>query len=86
MADHLDVFGSVADINGHQIGPPNMDPRVDITDVYAFGVKEEDDDEEDPDRAHRDADDGAPVVADRRKPPLGDRRAAPGDQRHGDGG
>src|SRR2546425_3687325 len=28
------------------IGSPNMDPRIDITDVYAFAVKKEDDEEE----------------------------------------
>jgi len=45
LADHLDVPG-VVDLEGHLIGSPNMDPRVDITDVYAFAAKKEDDEEE----------------------------------------
>ncbi len=35
MADHLDVPGLV-DVEGHLIGPPAGDVRIDITDVYAF--------------------------------------------------
>lgn len=47
MADHLDVLGTV-DLEGHTIGPPNMDPRVDITDIFAF-TKGRGDDEGDDD-------------------------------------
>lgn len=35
MADHLDVPGLI-DLEGHLIGPPAGDPRIDITDIYAF--------------------------------------------------
>ena len=35
MADHLDVPGLI-DVDGHLIGSPGMDPRIDITDLYAF--------------------------------------------------
>ncbi len=35
MADHLDVPGLI-DVEGHLIGSPGMDARIDITDLYAF--------------------------------------------------
>ncbi len=35
MADHLDSPGPI-DVEGAMIGPPNGDPRTDITDIYAF--------------------------------------------------
>ncbi len=55
MADHLDVPGLI-DLEGHLIGPPNMDPRVDITDVYAFRKVKTDSENEDDSRSKLETD------------------------------
>ena len=38
MADHLYVPGMIY-LEGHFIGPPNMDPRVDISDIFNLSSK-----------------------------------------------
>ena len=38
MADHSYVPRMI-DFEGHLIGPPNMDPRVDISDIFNLSSK-----------------------------------------------